>query len=55
MNCGLCVVGGFDQAGIVIFLLKKCVINYINGDLGEPACFSLNWSIFKLTGNGKLP
>ena len=29
-----------------MFLVKKCVINYINGDLGEPACFSLNGPFF---------
>ena len=33
---GLYVVGGVVQGGIVMFPVIKCVINYINEDLGEP-------------------
>ena len=30
VNGGLCVVCWFVQRGIVMFLVKKCVLNYIN-------------------------
>ena len=49
VNCGLCVVGGFDQAGIVMFLVKKCVINYFNGDLSKPVFHfnsSSSWNLY---------
>ena len=32
LNRVLCVVCWFVQGSIVMFLLKKCVLNYINGE-----------------------
>ena len=51
LNRVLCVFCWFVQGSIVMFLLKKCVLNYING---EPL-FHRNGTFFELNCNGWLP